>query len=122
MATDLAVAIEDRPGALAELGEAMGNAGVNIEGLCCVVQGGQAVVHLCVEDSAAAREALQGAGLNVQDEREVLAVPMQDIPGALGDVARKIAEGGANIELVYLATNTRLIVGVDDPERARPAL
>ena len=32
MATDLAVTVEDRPGVLAELGAALGKAGVNIEG------------------------------------------------------------------------------------------
>lgn len=33
MGTDLAISVEDRPGSMASVGEALGRAGVNIEGL-----------------------------------------------------------------------------------------
>ena len=45
---DLTVIMEDRPGKLAELGEATGKAGVNIEGLCAMVGDGKGFIHLLV--------------------------------------------------------------------------
>ena len=122
MATDLAVMLEDRPGRLADLGERLGKAGVNIEGLCGAPAGGSALMHILVEDAAAARRALDAAGIRIYEEREVLTLPQPDNPGELGSLCRRIAEAGANIELVYIATNTRLVLGVDHMEKARAAI
>ena len=78
MPTDLGVTVEDRPGGLADIGEALGNAGINIEGLCGVGLGDRGVIHLLVEDGAAARAALEGAGLTVESESEAI---VSEIPG-----------------------------------------
>jgi hypothetical protein len=119
---DLTMILEDRPGQLADLGEATGNAGINIEGVCGMQEGGGAV-HILVEDEAAARSALSGAGLEVGGERDVLVVDVEDLPGALGEVARKIGDAGVNIELVYTTFGeVRLVLGVDDIDKARAAL
>jgi hypothetical protein len=104
------------------MGEALGKAGINIEGVCGFAIEGRGVGHIVVEDAAAARRALEEVGLEVGDEREVLVLEIEDRPGALGEVSRRIANAGVNIELVYLATNTRLVVGADDLERARAVL
>jgi hypothetical protein len=123
MATDLMVMMEDRPGALAELGTALGDAHVNLGGGCAMTSRGQGMIHLLVEDDpAAARDALAAVGIDVTAEREVLVVDVEDAPGALGSFGRRFAEAGANIELVYLATATRLVFGVDDLEAGRRAL
>ncbi len=122
MAKDLQVELEDRPGTLAQLGEALGRAGVNIEGICGVPVQGKGRIHVLVEDAAAARRALEAAGIPVVAEREVLVVDVVDQPGTLGSVARKVADAGVNIDWVYLATRTRLVLAVSDLERARSAL
>ena len=123
MAKDLTVMLEDRPGALAELGEATGTAGVNIEGVCAVTEEGRGVIHILVEDVAAARQALQGAGLDVAEERDVLVVEVEDRPGTMGDVARRMADAGVNIELAYTTFGrVRLVLGVDDLDKARAAV
>jgi hypothetical protein len=114
MAKDLAVVLQDRPGTLADLGEALGRAGVNIDGICGVAEGGEAVMHVLVEDAGAARSALEGAGFEVRGERDVALLDLEDRPGSLGEAARRIADAGANLDLVYLATRTRLVVGADD--------
>jgi hypothetical protein len=121
MATDLAVTVEDKPGALAGMGEAIGAAGINIGGVCGVAASGASVVHFLVDDSAGAREALQGAGFTSVDEREVVVVEVEDRPGVLGEVGRKLADAGVNIELIYLATGTRLVVGAADLDAVRAA-
>ena len=123
MATDLMVMMEDRPGALAELGTALGHGGVNLAGACAITSRGQGMIHLLVEDDPApVRAALGDAGVDVAEEREVLVVDVRDEPGALGSLAGQLTEAGVNIDLMYLATATRLVFGVDDLDAARRAL
>ncbi len=122
MAKDLTVLLEDRPGTLADLGEALGAAGINIDGMCGFPCEGRGVIHILVEDASEARQALEDAGLNVETEREVLLFEAEDRPGTLGETARKLAEAGVNIELIYKSTQTKLVIGADDLEKARGVL
>jgi hypothetical protein len=119
MATDLAVSVEDRPGELAGLGEATGRAGINIDGVCCVPAEGRLVVHVLVEDAAATRLAFEEAGYTSIEEREVVVVSLEDRPGILDATARAVADAGVNIDLAYLATGTRLVIGAADLDRVR---
>ena len=123
MAWDITVTLEDRPGTLAYLGEATGGAGVNIDGACGFLceEGAKAVVHFLVEDPAAARQALEAASGDV-GEREVLVVDVDDRPGELGRIARRITDAGVNIDLFYLTADARFVVGVDDLYAARTAM
>jgi len=122
MAKDLTVILEDRPGTLGDMGEALGKAGINIEGCCGFRSEGKGVIHILVEDVGAAQRVLQQAGLEVCDERQVLILEVEDRPGVFGDVTRRIANVGVNIDLIYLATNTRLVIGADDLDKARSAI
>jgi hypothetical protein len=120
MATDLSITTEDKPGALASIGEALGSAGINIEGLMGVGMDGRGMIHLCVEDGAAARKALEGAGMTVAGEAEaILGPPVQgaDQAGTMGVMARQIADAGINMHAVYLATNSRVVLVSDDNAR-----
>ena len=123
MAWDIKVTLEDRPGPLAHLGEATGAAGINIDGGCGFLceEGAKEVFHFLVEDPAAARQTCEAAGGHVR-EREVLVVDVDDRPGELGRIARRITDAGVNIDLFYLAADTRFVIGVDDLDAARAAL
>ena len=117
MSTDLTISVEDKPGGLAAIGEALGNAGINIEGLCGLGFEGRGIVHVCVADGAAARTALEGAGVKVEGEAEAIVgptVPNTDEPGTMGAMARSIANAGVNVRAIYLATNSRPVVITDD--------
>src|SRR5919106_5163713 len=119
---DLTVSLEDKPGALADLGEATGGANINIEGMCATTAGGKGEVHILVEDPAATREALAGAGIEVSGERDVLVVEVEDRPGTMAAVARKLGDAGVNIELAYTTFGgVRIVLGVDDLETAQAA-
>jgi len=125
MATDLTVILEHRPGELASLGQATGQAGVNIEGLCAMTGEGRGVVHLLFDDDkvGAARRALEDAGMGIADEREVLVVDIEDRPGTLGEMARRFADASVNIELAYSTFGgVKLVVATDDLDAARAAL
>ncbi|HET8948236.1 MAG TPA: amino acid-binding ACT domain-containing protein [Candidatus Polarisedimenticolia bacterium] len=118
--TDVTILLEDRPGALAEMGEALGRAGVSLEGGGAWVVDGRGHAHFLVEDGAAARRALEAAGIRVLATREVITVRLkQAVPGQLGMLTRRMAEAGVNIEVLYSDHDGRLILVVDDPARAR---
>ena len=117
MATDLTISTEDKPGGLASVGEALGAAGINIEGLFGVGMEGRGIIHLCVQDGAAARSALEGAGIKVEGEAEAILGPPvagSDQAGTMGVMARQIADAGVNVRACYVATNSRVVMVTDN--------
>jgi hypothetical protein len=122
MSKDLTLSQEDQPGTLARVGEALGKAGVNIEGMCGMAVEGKAIIHILVEDTAKARRALEANHIQVSGEHEVLVLEVEDRPSVLGNITRRLANEGINVHLVYLATSTRLVMGVNDLEKARTIL
>ena len=116
MARDLTVMLDDRPGALATMGEVLGRAGVNIDGICGVTEDGgrRNAVHILVEDVDAARSALTGAGIEVGPDVGVVKMIFEDRPGELGAMARQVADTGANIELVYISCDRQLVLATSD--------
>ena len=62
---DLTIRLENRPGALAEMGEALGGAGVSVEGGGAFLFGDAGIAHFLFEDGAAARIALEAKGMEV---------------------------------------------------------
>jgi hypothetical protein len=124
MATDLTLYLDDQPGELARVGDVLGKAGANIAGLCAVTSGGggRAEVHILVDDPTPAFEALREAGVTIASEEEVIVLDVEDRPGALGEVARRLGNANVNLTTAYLATNTRLVLGADNLAAAKSAL
>lgn len=125
MAIVFRVTLEDRPGELARVAEALGGAGVNIEGLCGLGIEGKGVICLVVEDAAGARSALEGAGVPIDAELEAIVLDVAadaDRPGAAGEIARKVADAGVNIEVACVATHDRIVLATSDNASARAAL
>lgn len=117
---DLTIALENRPGALADMGQALGRAGVSIEGGGAWVVDGVGAAHFLFADGAAARKALESAGIRVLAVRDVLVQRLkQDVPGQLGTLCRRVADAGVNIEVLYSDHEHRLILVVDDLARGR---
>jgi len=125
MATDFTIMLEDRPGELARVGEALGNAGVNIEGVAGAVTDGRGVLHLAIEDADAARSALSAAGVEISGEAEAAVMDIgggANQPGTLGAMARKVADAGVNVQALYLATGNRGVLVSSDNQAALSAL
>ena len=117
---DLAIALGNRPGALAEMGDALGRAGISIEGGGAFVLDGQGVGHFLFEDGAAAKSALETAGIRVLKVNDVLVQRLnQALPGQLGKLTRRMAEAGVNIEVLYSDHDHQLILVVDDLANGR---
>jgi len=117
---DLTIALDNRPGALAEMGDALGRAGVSIEGGGAFLVNGKGVAHFLFQDGAAARDALEAAGIRVLEEREVLVQRLnQAQPGQLGKITRRMADANVNIEVLYSDHDHQLILVVDDLAKGR---
>jgi hypothetical protein len=125
MLEELIVTVEDRPGVLAEIGEMLGEAGVNIETLCASTFNGVGVIHLVVDDGDDAGAALVAHNFEVRSSHPVLTATLDDRPGELGRYCRRLAEAGVTISAAYVARRdrgeTELIFAVDDLDEARRA-
>jgi hypothetical protein len=122
VAVDLVIDIENTPGALAEVATAISDAGVNIAAATCVGPGDQAELHILVPHAEAVKHALAISHVGVSHEREVVVVEVEDRPGVLADLTRKVARAGVNLDLVYIATQNRIVFGADDLPALRAAL
>jgi hypothetical protein len=122
MAFDLVIDIENSPGALAQVASAISDAGVNIAAATCVGTGERAEMHILVKHAEAARHSLAISHLAVSREREVVVVDVEDRPGVLADLTRRIAKAGVDLDLVYVATRNRVVFGAPDLEALRAAL
>jgi hypothetical protein len=122
MATDLAIEVENTPGALAQVAASISDAGVNIAAATCVGPGDRAEIHILVPHAEAAKHALAISQLAVSREREVVVVDIEDRPGALADLTRRIAKAGVNLDLVYVATRNRVVFGSSDLPALRSAV
>ena len=122
MAVDLVIDIENTPGALAEVAAAISDAGVNIAAATCIGTGVVAELHILVPHAEAAKHSLAISHLAVSREREVVVVDVEDRPGILADLTRKIAKAGVDLDLVYVATQNRVVFGAADLAGLKAAL
>jgi hypothetical protein len=122
MAVDLVIDIENTPGALAQVAAAISDAGVNIAAATCVGPGERAEVHILVPHAEPVKRALGISHLAVTREREVVVVDVEDRPGVLADLTRKIAAAGVDLDLVYVATRNRVVFASPDIEALKAAL
>jgi hypothetical protein len=122
MAVDLVIDIENSPGALAEVAAAISDAGVNIAAATCLGSGERAELHILVPHGEAAKHLLAISHVAVTRERQVVVVDVEDRPGVLADLTRRIARSGVDLDLVYVATQNRVVFGAADLDGLRAAL
>src|SRR5215210_9495606 len=123
MAVDLVIDVDNRPGALAEVAQAISDAGVNLAAATCIGPGDRAELHILVKHAEPARHALGAIShLAISREREVVVVEVEDRPGVLADLTRKIAKAGVDLDLVYMPTRNRVVFGAADLDGLKAAL
>ena len=117
---DVAIRLENKPGEIARMGETLGSAGISVEGGGGWLVDGNGYMHFLFENGEAARIALENVGIEVLDVREVLIQKLrQEVPGQLGMIARRMADAGVNIEVIYSDHANQLILVVDDFEKGK---
>jgi len=119
------IVMKNQPGMLADMGEILGQNNINMEGICGFPLNDEGIIHVLVEDETTTKWVLEAAGFEVRAVREVLVMDVGNIagkPGSGGKIARKIGDAGVNIDLIYFAEHNKLVLGVDNMEKARSAL
>ena len=122
MTTDFTIGLVDRPGTLARASDALGRAGVNIEGACGYATDGRGVYHVLVRDSERARRALLDAGFEIQDERTVVVLPIENKPGVAAALLRHVADARVNLDILYTTLDGQIVLGGDDIKEIRRAV
>jgi hypothetical protein len=110
----LVIEITNEPGALARVAAAISDAGVNLSAATCIGTAETVELHVLVPHAEAAKHALAISQVGVSREREVVVVEVEDRPGILADLTRKVAKAGVDLDLVYVATGNRLVFGAAD--------
>jgi hypothetical protein len=122
---DFIVELNDQPGELARVAEAIARKGIDITGFSGATSGGRGTVALLTSDEAGTRAALSEGGFNAR-ETEVTIVSLVNRPGALAEAARKLADAGINIETAMPTgmdgSNVAVAFATDQPARAQSVL
>jgi hypothetical protein len=117
---DVSIRLNNRPGALAEMGEALVTEGISIEGGGAWITSENGVAHFLFADGEAVRRVLMKRGIDVIKVSEVLVQRLkQNVPGQLGKIARAMANAGVNIEVLYSDHYNQLILVVDNYEKGK---
>jgi hypothetical protein len=120
---EFALTLDDRPGTLAKVTDAIAKAGINIEGYCAVPSGnGKGTFRVVTKDPASTRKALESAGFKVQEERDVALIDAEDRPGFLAQTLRRLAENELNVGPTYSITQNRIAISADDFAKLRETL
>ncbi|MBN1996762.1 amino acid-binding protein [candidate division KSB1 bacterium] len=124
---DFCLELDESPENLALIGESLGAAGVNIEGLCLTLCYGRQIIHLLVKDAMTARRALEDSGMRIKAISEVFVLDKEKKrvtrkPGSFGGICRKLADNGIKIKFGYPAENNRYVFGVDDVAKTQELL
>ncbi|MBV8584956.1 MAG: ACT domain-containing protein [Verrucomicrobia bacterium] len=124
--TQLALFLENKPGTLAAVCDALAAANINIFALTISDTVDHSVVRMVVSDTRRALNIFEEHGTLVVDN-EVIMIEHDNKPGTLGAVAKKLANAGVNIEYAYLASSPQASTGIlilrpNDVQRAKEIL
>jgi hypothetical protein len=119
------IELEDRPGTLADIADAIAEKGINIAGVAGATGGGPAAIALVTNDEAGTRSVLDASGSSYR-QVALATASLEDKPGVLAEAARKLANAGVNIEAIFPtgmdAGKITVAFGVDNIEAAKSAL
>jgi hypothetical protein len=123
MATDLRIVLPDRPGAGTAVCEALSRQDINLEGICGDLRPGEGwgYLHVVVADEAAeaAIRAVEGTGCQVLDVHGVDLLQAENRPGELVRILGKYRDRGENLEVLYIASNNRIVIGTKNMRKPR---
>ncbi len=119
------VYVQNKPGELAKVCEMLGNNGVNIRAIASEGGSRGPMIRIVTDDETTTRSALARSGIGY-DLKDVVAVKIQDRPGELGKIARKLARAMVNVDSIYILGKdggaTEIALTVDDIQKAQAAL
>jgi hypothetical protein len=118
MATEFTVALEDRPGTLADLSEALAKNAVNITAIHATPCPEEWCVQFITNNADATMLALKDGGFDYKAQ-EVLLVTLANEPGTLARLSRALGNAGININSLYIAMSGQIVLDVTDLRKAQ---
>ncbi len=118
--------VDDRPGMLGQVADALGEKGISIRAFMAAVMDGKGFIRVVVDQPAAAKKVFKAHGWQTAED-DVVEVTLADRPGALGRVADRLGAVGINIQYAYVGTaqaakKVNLYLAVEDVKAAVRAL
>ena len=114
------VTVDDKVGILADIGDKLKEAGINIQAICAWTEGETGKLLACTDNDEQACEIFKGFG--ECGWMEVLCVEVENQPGGLAAVTRKLADAGINIDMVYATvtggSTCRVVLSTTDNAKA----
>ena len=119
------VTVQNKPGEVAHVAEALAKGAVNIRGIATERGPTNPLLHIITEDDASTRKTLTNAGFQFK-EKDILVVSLQNKPGELAKIAKKLERGGVNIDSLFIlvgtSPQTEIAIGVDKTAEAQKLL
>jgi hypothetical protein len=119
------VTVQDKPGEVAHIAEALAKGAVNIKGIATERGPANPMLHIITDDDASTRKALTNAGFQFK-EKDIFMVGLQNKAGELAKIAKKLERGGVNIDSLFILAGspgqTEIAIGVDKPAEAQKLL
>lgn len=124
MAVDIRIVVPNRPGTSLEVLDALAEADLVLHGFCGDIRPGErwGFLHVLVDDADAARRAIESTGFEITSEHDVEVFDVEPRAGSLADTVRAYVEAGRNIEVLYLGSNDKIVIGPEDLQRPRPGV
>jgi hypothetical protein len=119
------VMIQDKPGEVSHVAEALTKGAVNIRGIATEHGPTSPVLHIITDDDASTRKALTSNGFQFK-EKDILVVGLQNKAGELAKITKRLERGGVNIDSLFIlvsgSSQTEIAIGVDRLTEAQKLL
>ena len=102
----LSVTMDNAPGTLVIMGDALAAKNVNILALMSIEHEGRRLIRMLVDNVAVAKKVLQAIGYAYTEE-QVLGTKLPNRPGTLATLAKRLGDAGVNIDYAYLGAESR---------------
>jgi hypothetical protein len=119
--TQLSIFMENKPGRLTGICEALGEAGINIRGFSVADMADYGIFRLIVHDPDGAKKILDGLGFTVK-ESPVICLNVEDKPGGLANILKVFSAREISVEYMYIIADTKIAFSVEDIGQAVKAL
>lgn len=118
------ILINDRPGELAKVTDALASNGINIMAIASE-RCENPIIRIVTDDEQSTRTALNKANMKF-NENELMVIELQDRPGELSKMAKRLAKSGVNVESIHIlskgTSTTSIALVVDNYKKASEIL
>ena len=116
--SQISIQLENHPGKIAEVTEALSKRGVNIRAISVVEGSDTGVMRFLPSDVETANASLEELGFTFSTE-EILSIRLQDSSGKLAFITKTLSQSGINIDYVYATVegdgaSSRLVIKVSN--------